>query len=104
MTETQQLNRLYLSVLPLIRIVTMRPHEKTGVMIPTQGQTEQAITLFTDRNFATEFFPDEVDIFVEFFKTHADRYLTGGHVTGYTCETETADSGRVIVKVTQHVR
>jgi hypothetical protein len=78
MAETQQANNLFLAVLPLIHIVSMRTHETTGSPIPLHGQTEQTLTLFADRNFATEFFPDEVDAFVEFFKIHANRYLTGG--------------------------
>lgn len=104
MTETRQTNSLYLAVLPLIHIVAMRVHERTGTPIPAKGETEQAVTLFADRNFATEFFPDEVRAFIDFFKIHADRYLTGGHVTGYRCEPEDAGNGRVIVRVTQYVK
>ena len=45
-------NELYLTVLPIIH------------MGQAFGLTEQVLTLFPDRNFATEFFPDEVEGYV----------------------------------------
>jgi len=60
-------NELYLAVLPLIHISTTGP---VGF-----GLTEQTLTLFPDRSFATEFFPDEVDGYVRTFKNRADKYL-----------------------------
>jgi hypothetical protein len=46
-------NELYLTVLPMIRMKT--------------GETEQVLTLTPDRKFASEFFEDEVDVFISFF-------------------------------------
>lgn len=89
-------NELYLTVLPLIHIT---PNQFLGF-----GLTEQTLTLFPDRNFATEFFPDEVDGYIVTFTNRADKYLTGGHVVSYECVKEETDDGRVIVKVLQHVR
>ncbi|MGH7746548.1 MAG: hypothetical protein ACREQ5_17575, partial [Candidatus Dormibacteria bacterium] len=73
--EMPKSNELYLAVLPLIHIT---PTQSLGF-----GLTEQALTLFSDKNFATEFFPDEVEGYIATFKSRADMYLTGGHVTGY---------------------
>jgi len=90
-------NELYLAVLPLIHISTAGP---LGF-----GLTEQTLTLFPDRAFATEFFPDEVEGYVLTFKNRAEKYLTGGHVTGFEFIQEPTDDGqRVIVRVVQHVR
>jgi hypothetical protein len=89
-------NELYLAVLPLIHISTNR--------VIGFGLTEQTLTLFPDRNFATEFFPDEVDRYIATFTNRADTYLTGGHVISYECVKEETDDGRVIVKVRQNVR
>jgi hypothetical protein len=89
-------NELYLTVLPLIHIGANR--------VIGFGLTEQTLTLFPDRNFATEFFPDEVDGYIATFTNRADKYLTGAHVISYECVKEETDDGRVIVKVRQHVR
>jgi hypothetical protein len=89
-------NRLYLAVLPLIHMTPVGPF---GF-----GLTEQTITVFPDRNLATEFYPDEAEHYVLTFKNRADKYLTGGHVTKYDVSTEPTDDGRVIVVVIQHVR
>ena len=67
------------------------------------GLTEQTLTLFPDKNLATEFFPDEVEAYMLTFKNRGDKYLTGGHVKKYEVSTEPTDDGRVIVVVTQHV-
>lgn len=83
-------NELYLTVLPLIHLA------------PEFGKTGQALTLFPDINFATEFFPDEVDSYVATFQNRI-KYLTGGHVKDYKIVQESTDNGRVIVKVIQDV-
>jgi len=83
-------NELYLAVLPLIH------------MGGEFGKTEQTLTLFPDRNFATEFFPDEVDGYIATFK-HRISLLIGGHVTGYEIQKENTDDGRVIVRIVQNV-
>ena len=67
------------------------------------GMTEQTLTLFPDRNFATVFFPDEVDNYILAFESRAQKYLTGGHVTGYGIHKEPTLDGRVIVRVVQYV-
>lgn len=88
-------NELYLMVMPLIHISNL-PY--TGY-----GLTEQVLTVFPDRNFATEFLPSEVDGFLETFKSRAKVYLTGGSVTGYDFYKEETEDGRVIVRVVQNV-
>jgi len=66
------------------------------------GRTEETLTLFPDRNFATEFFPDEVESYVATFKNRI-QYLIGGHSKNYEVFSENTDDGRVIVRVVQHV-
>jgi hypothetical protein len=88
-------NELFLAVLPLIHISTT-PYFGYGM-------TEQTLTLFPDRKFATVFFPDEVDNYILAFESRAQKYLTGGHVTGYDIHREATVDGRVIVRVVQHV-
>ena len=80
-------NELYLTVLPLIHL--------------NNGATEQVITLTPERTSASEFFPDEVEIYITFFKNR-EQYLIGGHVKSYTLTKETTTTGRYIVRVTQH--
>lgn len=87
-------NELYLCVLPLIHVSV---NQALGF-----GLTEQVLTLMPERNFATEFFPDEVDGYIDVFKNR-EKYLTGGHVTGWDLRKEVIEGGRVIVRVTQHV-
>ena len=87
---------LYLSVLPMVHI--------SSPPFASYGRTEQVLTLFPDRNFATEFMPDEVDEFIETFRSRASSYLTGGRITGYDFEKEVTKSGLVIVKVIQNAR
>jgi hypothetical protein len=65
--------------------------------------TEQTLTLFPDRKFATEFFLDEVDNYILAFESRAQKYLTGGHVTGYAVSKEPTTNGRVVVRVVQRV-
>ena len=81
-------NELYLTVLPLIHL--------------GNGLTEQSLTVFPDRNFATEFFIDEVDHYIKMFKSR-EELLIGGHVKGYAYFKEPTDDGRVIVRVVQDV-
>lgn len=70
----------------------------------SNGLTEQTLTLFPDRKFATEFMPDEVESYHEFFMRRAKEYMVGGRVLTYGSSTETTESGRVIVKVVQIVK
>jgi hypothetical protein len=86
---------LYLAVLPLVHISDM-PYTAFGT-------TEQTITLFPSRAFATEFFKDEVDGYINTFRLRAEKYLVGGHSKGFEFHKEDTDDGRVIVRVTQNV-
>jgi hypothetical protein len=88
-------NELFLAVLPLIHIST------TAYL--GYGMTEQTLTLFPDRRFATEFFDDEVDNYILAFESRAQKYLTGGHVTGYNVNKVQTEPGRWIVRVVQRV-
>jgi hypothetical protein len=81
-------NELYLSVLPLIHI--------------SSGLTEETLTLYPDRNFATEFYADEVQGYIDTFKNRI-KYLVGGHSKGYQVFPEPTREGRVIVRVVQNV-
>ena len=45
---------LYLSVLPIVHISTDTPFMRFG-------HTEQVLTLFPSKDFATEFYPDQID-------------------------------------------
>jgi hypothetical protein len=83
-------NDLYLAVLPLIHLGN------------DFGKTEETLTLFPDRNFATEFFADEVEAYISTFKNRI-QYLIGGHSKNYEVHPETTEDGRVIVRVIQHV-
>jgi hypothetical protein len=87
-------NELYLAVLPFVHIREL----------PFQTPTQQVLTLFPDRRFATEFFPDEVKGYVERFRSAATNNFTGGHVISYEFIEETTGDGRVVVRVVQHVR
>jgi len=82
-------NELYLTVLPLVHLDT--------------GLTEQTLTLFPDRRLATEFFKDEVDLYINMFRSRANKYLVGGHVVAYEFQQEANGDGRVIVRVVQSV-
>ncbi|HEV2696491.1 MAG TPA: hypothetical protein VGU90_00765, partial [Terriglobales bacterium] len=61
------------------------------------------LTLLPNKDFASEFFPDEVDSYIRTFEARAQKYLTGGHVIGYSLDKETTSEGRVIVRVIQNV-
>jgi hypothetical protein len=89
-------NELYLAVLPLIH-----PSGVEWIL----GRTEEVVTLFPDKRFATGFFPDEVDKYIAIFQMHAASHLTGGHVRAYRCvkEPSAEGAGRMIVKVMQDV-
>jgi len=82
-------NELYLVVLPLIHI--------------SSGVVEQTLTVLPNREFATEFFQNEVDGYMAMFKTRADQYLRGGHVISYDVDKVAAGEGRFVVKVIQNV-
>jgi hypothetical protein len=84
-------NELYLVVLPMVHLAANQ-----------FGLTEQVITLLPDRKQATEFFPDEVQDYLNIFDRRTP-YLIGGHVTGYSFEQVKTENNRVIVKVYQHV-
>src|SRR3989442_15967263 len=66
-------NTLYLVILPLIHL--------------NSGLTEETLTLLPDRNFATEFFEDEVERFIVMFKDRT-KYLTGGDVIDFKVDPE----------------
>jgi len=84
-------NELYLAVVPMINL-----SERFGL-------TEQFLTLFPERRFATEFFEDEVEAYISTFELRANKYLVGGHVKSYSVSKERTADGRVIVKVVQGV-
>jgi hypothetical protein len=84
-------NHLFLVVLPLIHLGG------------NFGLTEQTLTLLPNREFATQFYPDEVDSYITTFRNR-EMLLKGGHVIGYNCVVEPGDHGRVIVRVVQYVR
>jgi hypothetical protein len=88
-------NVLYLAVLPLVHI--------SNVPYIGFGLTEQTLTLFPDRNFATEFTPGEVENYISTFKSRADQYLVGNRVISYDFSTESVEGGYVIVRVIQNV-
>jgi hypothetical protein len=87
-------NELYLSIMPIIHVTQ---NQFLGF-----GFTEETLTLFPDKNFATEFFPDEVESYISIFQARI-KFLTGGHVTGYEIFKEETKDGRVIVRVVQNV-
>lgn len=94
--EAEIINELFLAVLPLIHI--------SNTAYLGFGLTEQTLTLFPDRRFATVFFPDEVDSYISTFKSRAEKYLAGGHVVGYDILKEPTEDGRIVVKVVQRVK
>jgi hypothetical protein len=90
-------NNLYLAVLPLVQF------NPATIGHVSFGTVLQSLTLFPDRDFATWFFPDEVDQYITVFHNTANNFLTGGHVAGYEFFKELTHDGRVIVRVVQHV-
>jgi hypothetical protein len=90
--SNEQFNLLFVAILPIIHLG------------PTQwGLTEQTITLVPQKEFATEFFSDEVNDYLLIIKNRADKYLTGGHVKRYEFDTEITDDQRVVIMVRQYV-
>jgi len=89
-------NELYLAVLPIIHISTDVPYMGFGL-------TEQVLTLFPSKDFATAFTQGEVDTYIATFQNRL-HYITGGSVEGYRIEKENTPDGRVIVRVIQRVR
>jgi hypothetical protein len=89
--NTSITNVLYFAVLPQI-----------AVSGSSFGRTEQVLTLLPDKNFASAFFPEEVDTYIQVFNNR-EKYLVGGHVAGYKLEKESASGGRFYVRVTQNV-
>lgn len=90
-SQAMLVNELYLAVLPIIHLTDRF------------GFTEQVMTLFPDKQFATQFTPQEVDGFIQTFKNRANAYLMGGNVTGYEVQKQPTAAGMVIVKVIQSV-
>jgi hypothetical protein len=89
-------NDLYLAVLPLVHISLNK--------ILGYGLTEETLTLFPDKNFATEFTSEEVQTYIELFGSRANKYLVGGRVIDYEFVKEEVGGGRYIVRVKQNVR
>ena len=83
----------YLAILPLIHM------GRTNF-----GKTEEALTLFPSREFATEFFPDEVRGYVAAVESSAKKFMRGFHVAGYDVQILPTEDGRVVVRVVQHVQ
>lgn len=84
------INNLYLAVIPLVHL--------------GDGLTEQVLTLFPERGFATLFHPNEVDGYLQMFQNRAEKYLKGGNVVSYQFEKEpVAGTGLVRVHVIQNV-
>lgn len=84
---------LYLAVLPLVHI--------SNTPFATEGTTQQVLTLFPDKAFATDFYPDQVDYYIDLFRVRASTFLVGGHIKGYEFQRETTEEGLVVVKVVQ---
>jgi hypothetical protein len=86
------INNLYLAVMPIVHLGDR------------YGLTEQVLTLFPDSKFATLFHPDEVDGYLQFFQSRAEKYLKGGNVVRYEFQKEqVVGTGLVRVQVIQHV-
>jgi hypothetical protein len=85
------INELYLAVLPIIHLTDRF------------GLTEQVLTLFPDKAFATLFHPNEVDGYIATFQNRADTHLRGPNVLRYEVFKEPTARGMIIVKVIQHV-
>ena len=90
-------NNLYLAVLPLVQ------YNPSTIGHVSWGAVLQTLTLYPDREFATAFYPEEVDQYVTIFRNTAINFLVGGHVLGYDFYKEIMPDGRVIVRVLQHV-
>jgi hypothetical protein len=84
-------NDLYLAVLPLVHYSRHFSGERF----------EEVMTLVPDRNFATEFSADVVDIYIYTFKNAAEEKY-GGPVRLFNYEKYLTNDGRVYVVVTPH--
>jgi hypothetical protein len=83
-------NTLYLSVMPLVHM--------------DNGLTEQTLTLFPDKNFATSFPSADVDSYIMFFRSRAERLLSSGGAINYDFVKERVlATDYFIVKVVQRV-
>ena len=87
-------NVLYLAVLPLIPF---------GHFFALQEPAREYLTLVPSASFATEFFEDEVDGFINAFNQRTPD-LIGGHIVGFSYFKERTFKGRIRVKVVQHVQ
>jgi len=85
-------NILYLAVLPLISFNAL------GLL-----GMQEVFTLYASKEFATHFFVDELGRIEKPIRELLQQ-RTGGHVVGYDVERETVGDGRIILRVTQHVR
>jgi hypothetical protein len=81
---------LFIAVLPLVHY----SRHFAGISY------EEVMTLVPDRNLATEFRPDEVDLYVHTFREAAEEKL-GGPNRRYRYSTHPTDDGRVFVVVNQ---
>jgi hypothetical protein len=70
-------NILFLTVLPLIRPSAYRDASGKFTVIPRSNSVEQVLTLYPERNFATEFYPDEVQFYIDALNANIDA-LRGG--------------------------
>jgi hypothetical protein len=91
MSNTRISNTLYFTVLPMIQV--------DGQAF---GAVQQVLTLMPDINFASRFFPEEVEGYILTFRNRA-RYFIGGHVKDYEFHKERQSDGRIIVRVVQYV-
>lgn len=98
-------NVLYAAVLPLMRLPpsSLSPPIFLRGVVRTSSSVEQFITLFPSEEFATEFFPDEAEYYIDLVRSYV-KQITGGHVISYEVSPEQTTDGRIIVKVIQYVR
>ena len=82
---------LFIAVLPLVHY----SRHFSGVSY------EEVMTLVPDRDFATEFNPAEVDLYINTFRDAAEEKF-GGPVRRYYYSKHGTDDGRVFVVVNQH--
>ena len=60
------------------------------------------MTLFPSKEFASEFFPDEAEYYLDLVRSYVNS-ITGGRVIRYEVSPENTADGRIIVKVVQYV-
>jgi hypothetical protein len=113
-------NVLYVTVLPIVRLPKHRGlgvfdkigsfgSPPRGILDFTSTETvepvEQVLTLFSDRNLATEFFENEVHDYLRDFQEVANKYLRGRWPLRHSGNTECQVTGRVSeVATTLHLR